>query len=44
LFEMVCALHSSCRLAGGLNSRQKDSDQNSNDRNYYQKFNKCKAK
>jgi len=43
LFQVVCALHSSCRFTGGLNGGQKKRDQNSDDRYHDKKLNKRKA-
>jgi hypothetical protein len=44
LFQVVCALHSSCRLTGGLNSGQKQSNQHPNNRYHHKKLNKSKTK
>jgi len=43
LFQIVRALHSASSFTRRLNGRQKKGDQNSNDRNYNQKFNKGKG-
>jgi hypothetical protein len=43
LFEIVGTLGTPCRFAGGLNRRQKKSNQNSDDSNHHKKFDKGKT-
>jgi hypothetical protein len=43
LFEFVVTLHPPRRFARRLDSRQKQSDENADDSNDYEKFNECES-